>query len=75
MKTDELALELQKHEAVCAERWKTVFNQLEGIETRSGKRFGAVQEAIGRIETIMIGAAGTIIIGAVGTILTMLLTK
>ena len=33
---------LTTHEAICAERWKTVFNQLEGIEKRSGKRFDDV---------------------------------
>ena len=43
MTTDELAAELEKHEAICAERWKTVFNQLEGIEGRSAKRFDGVE--------------------------------
>ena len=43
MKTEELAAELEKHEAICAERWKTVFNQLQGIEERSGKRFDGVE--------------------------------
>ena len=33
---------LTTHEAICAERWKTVFNQLEGIEKRSSKRFDKV---------------------------------
>ncbi len=28
---------LTTHEAICAERWKTVFNQLEGIEKRSSR--------------------------------------
>ena len=62
MTTDELAADLQKHEAICAERWKTVFNQLEGIEGRSAKRFDGVESSITRIETILISVAGTIIV-------------
>ena len=72
MKTDELAAELQKHEAICAERWKTVFNQLQAIEERSAKRFDGVDESITRIETILIGAAGTAIVTMGGIIFAML---
>ena len=56
----------RKHEAICAERWKTVFNQLQGIEERSGKRFDSVESSITRIETILISVAGTIIVGGAG---------
>jgi hypothetical protein len=72
MNTEELAAELEKHEAICAERWKTVFNQLQGIEQRSAQRFDNVESTITRIETILIGAAGTIIVGAAGVIITIL---
>ena len=74
MNTEELAAELEKHEAICAERWKTVFNQLQGIEQRSAARFDSVESTITRIETILIGAAGTIIVGAAGVIITILST-
>ena len=72
MNTEELAKELEKHEAVCAERWKTVFNQLQAIEERSAKRFDQVDSTITRIEAILIGAAGAIIVGGAGVIYTML---
>ena len=72
MKTEELAAELEKHEAICAERWITVFNQLQGIEERSGKRFDGVESSITRIETILISVAGTIIVGGAGVLYTML---
>ena len=71
MDTEELAAELEKHEAICAERWKTVFNQLQGIEERSGKRFDGVESSITRIETILISVAGTIIVAGAGVIYTM----
>jgi len=60
MDADEVALELAKHEAVCAERWKTAFN-----------RFDKIDQQINRVETIMISAAGALIVGGAGLIITM----
>jgi len=61
MELNEVAANLDKHEAVCAERWKTAFNKFEDVETQ-----------INRIETIMIGVAGTLIVGGITTIGTIL---
>ena len=55
-----MANDLAKHEAVCAERWKTAFN-----------RFDDLDDSIKRIETIMISAAGGIIVGAATVIFTI----
>jgi hypothetical protein len=33
MEAEDVALELAKHEAVCAERWKTAFNRFDSIDT------------------------------------------
>ena len=52
MEADEVALELAKHEAVCAERWKTAFN-----------RFDNIDKQVTRIETIMISCAGCLLVG------------
>jgi hypothetical protein len=60
---------LTTHEAICAERWKTVFNQLEGIEKRSGKRFDFLHDSITRLETILISAAGAGLLAAGGLIM------
>ena len=63
MELNEVAADLAKHEAVCAERWKTAFN-----------KFSDVEQQIKRIERIMIGVAGTLIVGGfttIGTILSM----
>ena len=61
MDVDNVAADLARHEAVCAERWKTAFN-----------RFDALDSQVTRIETIMIGVAGTIIVGGAGVIWTVL---
>ena len=60
MDAEDVAAELIKHEAVCAERWKTAFN-----------RFNDLDESVKRIETILISAAGALIVGGAGFIITM----
>jgi hypothetical protein len=66
----EVDARLTTHEAICAERWKTVFNQLEGIEKRSGIRFDNVGDSITRLETILISAAATGLLAGVGLLVT-----
>ena len=61
MELNEVATDLAKHEAVCAERWKTAFNKFEDLEKQ-----------INRIESIMIAVAGTLIVGGITTIGTIL---
>ena len=60
MDAEQVANDLAKHEAVCAERWKTAFN-----------RFDDLDENVKRIETILISAAGASIVGGAGLIITM----
>jgi len=60
MDADKVANDLAKHEAVCAERWKTAF-----------KRFDEIDNNIGRIEMILISAAGAIIVGGATTLFTI----
>jgi hypothetical protein len=60
MDANEVAAELAKHEAVCAERWKTCFNKFDDIEG-----------SISRIETILISVSGTLIVAGAGIIWTM----
>ena len=55
MEADEVALELAKHEAVCAERWKTAFNRFDNLDRQ-----------VSRIETVMISCSVClIVVGAV----------
>ena len=60
MDAEQVAADLAKHEAVCAERWKTAFN-----------RFDDMDNNIKRIESIIIASAGTIIVGGAGIIVSM----
>lgn len=58
MEVKDVAANLDKHEAVCAERWKTAFNKFEDMES-----------SINRIESILIAVSGTIIVGGAGLII------
>lgn len=60
MDAEQVAADLAKHEAVCAERWKTAFN-----------RFDDIDDSVKRIESIIIAAAGAIIVGGAGLVTTM----
>ena len=61
MNEAEIAANLAKHEAVCAERGKTVFNKMEDHE-----------QQISRVETILISVAAAVITGGFGVIATIL---
>ena len=56
----QVKMDLEKHEAICAERWKTAFNTFDDIE-------GSIK----RIEQILIGGAGAIILFMAGLIVTL----
>ena len=70
--TMELDKRLSTHEAICAERWKTVFNQLEGIEKRASTRFDGVDSQVTRLETILISTAATGILAGCGVLYSFL---
>jgi|11BtaG_2_1085332.scaffolds.fasta_scaffold54164_1 hypothetical protein len=69
---EQLAAALEKHEAVCAERWKTVFNNLEGMEKGADKRFNGIEEQASRIETIILSCAGFLIVTLAGIVASMI---
>ena len=60
MDAEKVASDLAKHEAVCAERWKTAFN-----------RFDDIDSSVKRLETILISASGGLIVGAATVIFTI----
>jgi len=68
MDVNDVAAELAQHEAVCAERWKTIFTRIEKIDADSGVRFDRQDRSITRLEAILIGASGTGLAAAGGII-------
>ena len=61
MDAEDVAAELIKHEAVCAERWKTAFN-----------RFDEIEERLNKLDTYLMSGAAGIILFMAGLIVTLL---
>lgn len=68
---EQVAAELAKHEAICAERWKTVFNNLETMEKGAENRFNGIDDQVSRIETILLGCAGFLLMSLIGIVASM----
>ena len=60
MDAEQVAADLAKHEAVCAERWKTAFNRFDDIDNNVKRR-----------ESILIASAGSIIVSGAGILITI----
>ena len=67
-----VAAALEKHEAICAERWKTIFNKIADIEEASDTRFNRIDEKTTRIESILLGCAGFLLVTLSGVVVTMI---
>ena len=72
MDVNQVANALDKHEAVCAERWKTIFNKIADIEEESDTRFNRIDEKTTRIESILIGFTGFMLVTLSGVVVTMI---
>ena len=72
MEAKDVAAELAKHEAICAERWKTIFNKIEDIESESDNRFNRIDDKTTRIESILIGFTGFLLVTLSGVVVTMI---
>ena len=72
MEIKEVAANLEKHEAICAERWKTIFNKIETMAKGASDRFNGIEEQVSRVETILLGSAGFLIVTLAGVVITML---
>ena len=72
MEIKEVAANLEKHEAICAERWKTIFNKIETMEKGASDRFNGIEEQVSRVENILLGSAGFLIVTLAGVVITML---
>ena len=56
MEIEQVAANLEKHEAICAERWKTIFNKIETMEKGASDRFNGIEEQVSRVENILSGS-------------------
>ena len=72
MEIEQVAANLEKHEAICAERWKTIFNKIETMEKGARDRFNGIEEQVSRVENILLGSAGFLIVTLAGVVISMI---
>ena len=72
MEIEQVAANLEKHEAICAERWKTIFNKIETMEKGASDRFNGIEEQVSRVENILLGSAGFLIVTLAGFVISMI---
>ena len=72
MEIKQVAANLEKHEAICAERWKTIFNKIETMEKGASNRFNGIEEQVSRVEDILLGSAGFLIVTLAGVVISMI---
>lgn len=73
----EIEGQFRKHEAVCEERWKTVFNKidefdkrtskrLDDFDRRSGERYEEHKKLFGNVRKVALGALATLVMFLLG---------
>ena len=72
MEIKQVAANLEKHEAICAERWKTIFNKIETMEKGASGSFNGIEEQVSRVENILLGSAGFLIVTLAGIVISMI---
>lgn len=61
-----LAEKFTTHEAVCAERWKTVFNKLEEFDERSSQRYEEHKNEFHTYRKLALSSLGLIVMFLLG---------
>lgn len=65
----QLETDFRRHEAVCAERWKTVFNQLEQQRMESQQRVVLVTEKFDQLNKLIYIVGASMITGLAGILM------
>jgi len=62
----ELRAEFEKHEAVCEERWKTVFNEIRSAKEESKERHGDIKSSVQSLHRLVWAGGGAVILFLAG---------
>lgn len=65
----ELKAAFEVHEAVCEERWKTIFNELREGKEESKERGIEVKNSVNSLHRLVWGGGGAIILFLLGTLM------
>lgn len=65
----ELKVEFAQHEAVCEERWKTIFNELREGKEESKERWREVKASVQSLHRLVWAGGGALILFLAGMIM------
>lgn len=63
---NELRIEFEKHEAVCEERWKTVFNEIRSAKEESKERSSEIKASVQSLHRLVWAGGGAVILFLAG---------
>ena len=63
---NELRAEFEKHEAVCEERWKTVFNEIRSAKEDSKGRADEIKDSVQSLHRLVWAGGGAVILFLAG---------
>ena len=65
---NELRIEFERHEAVCEERWKTVFNEIRSAKEDSKGRTEEIKASVQSLHRLIWAGGGAVILFLAGII-------
>jgi len=69
---NDLRAEFEKHEAICEERWKTVFNEIRSAKEESKERHGDIKSSVQSLHRLVWAGGGAVILFLAGLLGSML---
>ena len=66
---NDLKAAFEKHEAVCEERWKTVFNEIRTAHTQSKERHNDLKESVSSLHRLVWAGGGAVILFLAGMLI------
>lgn len=67
--TKQVQIDLQVHEAVCEERWKTIFFEVRKAEIESKERYLEIKSGIESLQRIVLAGGGATILFLAGSLM------
>ena len=64
----ELVTDFRTHEAVCEERWKTIFNEVRDASQHSKERNKELKEALDKLHRLVWSVGGALILFLAGLV-------
>lgn len=64
----ELVTDFRTHEAVCEERWKTIFNEVKDASSESKYRNSEMTKSIDKLHKLVLSVGGALILFLAGII-------